>query len=93
MTLSVSLPIDRRRAPAVAAVMLAAAMAVVIWGGYSRGWSWPGMSRPPLWWRAIGLLQWLLTLVALGGIGWLIVGYVLKLLALPLSLATLPLWL
>jgi putative protein kinase ArgK-like GTPase of G3E family len=42
-----------------------------------------GMSRPPLWWRGIGLLQWLLTLVALGGLGWLFVGYVLKLLALP----------
>jgi GTP-binding protein EngB required for normal cell division len=42
-----------------------------------------GMSRPPLWWRGVGLLQWLLTLVALGGLGWLIVGYVLTLLALP----------
>jgi energy-coupling factor transporter ATP-binding protein EcfA2 len=42
-----------------------------------------GLSRPPLWWRAIGLLQWLLTLVAAGGLGWLIVGYLLTLLALP----------
>jgi GTP-binding protein EngB required for normal cell division len=42
-----------------------------------------GLSRPPLWWRGIGLLQWLLTLVAAGGLGWLIVGSLLKLLALP----------
>jgi GTP-binding protein EngB required for normal cell division len=42
-----------------------------------------GLSRPPLWWRGVGLLQWLLTLVAAGGLGWLIVGYVLRLLALP----------
>jgi GTP-binding protein EngB required for normal cell division len=42
-----------------------------------------GMSRPPLWWRGIGLLQWLLTLVAIGGLGWLIVGYAVKLLSLP----------
>jgi energy-coupling factor transporter ATP-binding protein EcfA2 len=42
-----------------------------------------GLSRPPFWWRGIGLLQWLLTLVALGGLGWLIVGYLLQLLALP----------
>jgi GTP-binding protein EngB required for normal cell division len=42
-----------------------------------------GMSRPPLWWRAVGLLQWLLTLIAIGGLLWLIAGYVVKLLSLP----------
>ncbi|MEV6842122.1 GTPase [Actinoplanes sp. NPDC051411] len=42
-----------------------------------------GMSRPPLWWRGVGLLQWLLTLIAAGGLGWLIVGYLIQLLALP----------
>ena len=42
-----------------------------------------GMSRKPLWWRAVGLLQWLFTLAAVGGFGWLLAGYVARLLALP----------
>jgi GTP-binding protein EngB required for normal cell division len=42
-----------------------------------------GMDRKPLWWRAVGLLQWLLVLTALAGLGWLIAGYALRALALP----------
>jgi len=42
-----------------------------------------GMSRAPLWWRGVGLLQWLFTLAAAGGLGWLLVGYVVRLLSLP----------
>jgi GTP-binding protein EngB required for normal cell division len=32
-----------------------------------------GMDRKPLWWRVIGLLQWLLTIVAIAGALWLLV--------------------
>jgi hypothetical protein len=39
--------------------------------------------RTPFWWRVIGGLQWLLVLAAAGGLGWLLVGYLLRLLALP----------
>jgi GTP-binding protein EngB required for normal cell division len=39
--------------------------------------------RTPFWWRVIGGLQWLLVLAAAGGLGWLIVGYLLRLLDLP----------
>nr|WP_296069915.1 GTPase [uncultured Actinoplanes sp.] len=39
--------------------------------------------RTPFWWRVVGGLQWLLVLVAAGGLGWLLVGYLLQLLALP----------
>lgn len=42
-----------------------------------------GMTRKPLWWRAVGLLQWALTLAAVAGLGWLIVGYGLRALGLP----------
>ncbi|RZU50906.1 50S ribosome-binding GTPase [Krasilnikovia cinnamomea] len=42
-----------------------------------------GLGRTPLWWRAAGLLQWLLTLTALAGLGWLIIGYGLRALGLP----------
>jgi GTP-binding protein EngB required for normal cell division len=42
-----------------------------------------GMSRKPLWWRAVGLLQWLLTLTAVAGLGWLIAGYAVRALGLP----------
>ncbi|BFU48108.1 GTPase [Krasilnikovia sp. MM14-A1004] len=42
-----------------------------------------GLRRNPLWWRAAGLLQWLLTLTALAGLGWLITGYALRALGLP----------
>jgi GTP-binding protein EngB required for normal cell division len=39
--------------------------------------------RTPLWWRVVGFIQWLLVLVAAGGLGWLLVGYLLRILALP----------
>jgi hypothetical protein len=42
-----------------------------------------GMTRKPLWWRAVGLLQWALTLAAVVGLGWLIGGYALRALGLP----------
>jgi hypothetical protein len=42
-----------------------------------------GMARKPLWWRAVGLLQWLLTLTAVVGLGWLISGYAIRALGLP----------
>ena len=42
-----------------------------------------GMSRKPLWWRGVGVLQWLLTLAAAGGLGWLLMGYAVRLLSLP----------
>ncbi|SIQ60441.1 GTP-binding protein EngB required for normal cell division [Micromonospora avicenniae] len=42
-----------------------------------------GMARRPLWWRLVGAGQWLVTLAALGGLGWLVLGYVLRALGLP----------
>jgi GTP-binding protein EngB required for normal cell division len=42
-----------------------------------------GMDRRPLWWRAVGLLQWALVLAAVAGLGWLLVGYGLRALGLP----------
>jgi len=42
-----------------------------------------GMTRKPLWWRAVGLLQWALTLAAVVGLGWLAGGYALRALGLP----------
>jgi GTP-binding protein EngB required for normal cell division len=42
-----------------------------------------GLTRKPLWWRAVGLLQWALTLTALVGLGWLVAGYALRALGLP----------
>jgi GTP-binding protein EngB required for normal cell division len=42
-----------------------------------------GDGRTPLWWRGVGLLQWLLVVCAFGGLGWLIVGYLLRALGLP----------
>jgi GTP-binding protein EngB required for normal cell division len=42
-----------------------------------------GVARRPLWWRAVGLLQWLFTLAALGGLGWLLGGYAVRALGLP----------
>jgi GTP-binding protein EngB required for normal cell division len=42
-----------------------------------------GISRKPVWWRAVGLLQWAFVLAALAGIGWLITGYALRALGLP----------
>jgi hypothetical protein len=41
------------------------------------------MARAPLWWRGVGLLQWLFLLAAVGGLGWLIGGYAVRALSLP----------
>lgn len=37
-----------------------------------------GLDRKPLWWRLIGALQWLVTLAAVAGLGWLVTGYALR---------------
>ena len=42
-----------------------------------------GLNRTPIWWRAVGALQWLATLGAIAGLGWLVVGYVVRALGLP----------
>ncbi|MGK5522364.1 GTPase [Micromonospora sp. URMC 107] len=42
-----------------------------------------GMDRRPFWWRIVGGLQWLVTLAALAGLGWLALGYGLRALGLP----------
>ncbi|MEU9505686.1 GTPase [Micromonospora sp. NPDC048170] len=42
-----------------------------------------GMDRRPFWWRLVGGLQWLVTLAALAGLGWLALGYALRVLGLP----------
>jgi hypothetical protein len=42
-----------------------------------------GLRRKPLWWRAVGLLQWALTLTAVAGLGWLLAGYAVRALGLP----------
>jgi GTP-binding protein EngB required for normal cell division len=42
-----------------------------------------GLSRPPVWWRVVGGLQWLLTAAAVGGLLWLLTGYAVRVLGLP----------
>ncbi|MEU4243849.1 GTPase [Actinoplanes sp. NPDC026619] len=42
-----------------------------------------GADRTPLWWRGVGLLQWLFVAAAVAGLGWLIIGYGIRMLALP----------
>ncbi|MFI7596337.1 GTPase [Actinoplanes sp. NPDC049681] len=42
-----------------------------------------GMSRKPFWWTAVGLLQWLFTIAAVVGLGWLLAGYAVRALGLP----------
>ena len=42
-----------------------------------------GVATRPLWWRAVGSAQWLGALVALAGLTWLIVRYLLLFLGLP----------
>jgi len=42
-----------------------------------------GLDRRPLWWRLVGGLQWLLTLAAVAGVAWLLLGYLLRVLGLP----------
>jgi hypothetical protein len=42
-----------------------------------------GLRRTPLWWRAVGTVQWLAAVAALVGLGWLAVRYVLFAAGLP----------
>ncbi|MEU8180423.1 GTPase [Micromonospora sp. NPDC049047] len=42
-----------------------------------------GLDRRPLWWRVVGGVQWLVTLAAVVGLGWLVLGYALRALGLP----------
>jgi hypothetical protein len=49
-----------------------------------------GVSRTPMWWRAVGALQWLATLTALVGLGWLGIRFVLFTLGLPAVSGTTP---
>jgi hypothetical protein len=42
-----------------------------------------GMARTPLWWRLVGLLQWLFVVAAAVGLAWLVLRWVLFALALP----------
>ncbi|MDI6102888.1 50S ribosome-binding GTPase [Actinoplanes sp. NEAU-A12] len=42
-----------------------------------------GLEKPPVWWRAVGVVQWVLLATAAAGLGWLIVGYALAALGLP----------
>ncbi|MET8041929.1 GTPase [Micromonospora sp. NPDC005215] len=42
-----------------------------------------GLGRRPLWWRVVGGVQWLVTLAAVVGLGWLVLGYALRVLGLP----------
>ncbi|SDY22185.1 GTP-binding protein EngB required for normal cell division [Micromonospora pattaloongensis] len=42
-----------------------------------------GLDRKPVWWRLVGALQWLVTLAAVVGLGWLAAGYGLRALGLP----------
>ncbi|MEU4566001.1 GTPase [Micromonospora sp. NPDC023956] len=42
-----------------------------------------GVPERPLWWRLVGALQWLVTLTAVAGLAWLVLGYALRALGLP----------
>ncbi|WP_430499210.1 GTPase [Micromonospora trifolii] len=42
-----------------------------------------GLDRRPLWWRVVGGVQWLVTLAAVVGLGWLVLGYAVRALGLP----------
>ncbi|MFI1196088.1 GTPase [Micromonospora sp. NPDC020750] len=42
-----------------------------------------GMDRRPVWWRFVGAVQWLVTVAAVAGLGWLALGYALRALGLP----------
>ena len=42
-----------------------------------------GMSRTPIWWRVVGVLQWALTFAAVAGLLWLLAGYGARALGLP----------
>ncbi|MCX4469064.1 50S ribosome-binding GTPase [Micromonospora sp. NBC_01655] len=42
-----------------------------------------GIDRRPVWWRFVGAAQWLVTVAAVAGLGWLALGYALRALGLP----------
>ncbi|MFC4016749.1 GTPase [Micromonospora sp. GCM10011542] len=42
-----------------------------------------GLDRRPVWWRLVGAVQWLVTVAAVVGLGWLVLGYALRALGLP----------
>ncbi|MGW0501846.1 GTPase family protein [Micromonospora sp. NPDC003241] len=42
-----------------------------------------GLHRPRTWWRLVGGLQWVVTVAAVAGLGWLFLGYALRILGLP----------
>ncbi|WP_434742338.1 GTPase [Micromonospora sp. SH-82] len=42
-----------------------------------------GVPERPVWWRLIGGVQWLVTVAAVAGLGWLVLGYALRVLGLP----------
>jgi GTP-binding protein EngB required for normal cell division len=42
-----------------------------------------GAECTPLWWRGVGLLQWILIAAAVGGLAWLLAGYGVRVLGLP----------
>ncbi|SCL16123.1 GTP-binding protein EngB required for normal cell division [Micromonospora inyonensis] len=42
-----------------------------------------GVPERPVWWRLVGAVQWLVTLTALAGLAWLVLGYALNALGLP----------
>ncbi|MEU7925900.1 GTPase [Micromonospora sp. NPDC049801] len=42
-----------------------------------------GLDHQPVWWRVVGGVQWLVTLAAAVGLGWLALGYALRALGLP----------
>jgi GTP-binding protein EngB required for normal cell division len=42
-----------------------------------------GLESRPFWWRLVGAVQWLVTLAAAAGLGWLVLGYAVRALGLP----------
>ncbi|AVT40103.1 GTPase [Plantactinospora sp. BB1] len=42
-----------------------------------------GMDRRPVWWRLVNAVQWLVTVAAAIGLGWLLFGYAVRALGLP----------
>ncbi|GAB3965908.1 hypothetical protein [Plantactinospora veratri] len=42
-----------------------------------------GMDRRPVWWRLVNAVQWLVTVAAAIGLGWLLLGYAVRALGLP----------
>jgi GTP-binding protein EngB required for normal cell division len=42
-----------------------------------------GVDRVPVWWRLVGVVQWICTLAAIGGLLWLVLGYAVRVLGLP----------